>query len=243
MTTLAAVAEITQRNAEFSPDILAYMIGLFLALLFGAALGRGINGEKLRFTPPRSLLWGGCAILAVYALTPLVVSFLIKHLFTEGDLTRHGQFGDLFGSVNALFSCMAFIAVLVSLHLQQINQNKTLQIAAVSGALSSLPARIESERTAIAHFAECLELEIGDTLSNAYYATGALNQFKRLQTMVKQEIKEAEQNNGQVPPELAQKMATVECLIVSATRLRDDLKRQDLFLGQLAQVIVDDSTD
>jgi len=59
--------------------------------------------------------------LAIYALIVLVIQlsigFIIYLIFNKWD-TR-GQFGDMFGFVNALFSGLAFTAVILTLYYQQ----------------------------------------------------------------------------------------------------------------------------
>jgi hypothetical protein len=88
--------------------------------------------------------------------------FSIANLFDEVE--SRGQFGDMFGAVNALFSGLAFAAIVITLHLQRIDlqvqredfdtSQRTLQAAteahkaqvqlsATSSLLANLPAMIE----------------------------------------------------------------------------------------------------
>lgn len=69
----------------------------------------------------------GCVICAVW-----VASFVLIYLFID-DWDVRGQFGDLFGSVNALFSGLAFAGLVITiiqqrhdlqLQRQAINQSK-----------------------------------------------------------------------------------------------------------------------
>ncbi len=64
-------------------------------------------------------------ILVVYLL------FFIGIYFSFDNWENRGQFGDLFGSVNGLFSAFAFAGLIVSLLIQNNdlqNQNKTLNL-------------------------------------------------------------------------------------------------------------------
>ncbi len=64
----------------------------------------------------RPMLWIGigAGILTVWALTPVVMSFILDH----DDISKLGQAGDLFGSINALFSGLALAGVIVAILLQ-----------------------------------------------------------------------------------------------------------------------------
>jgi hypothetical protein len=55
----------------------------------------------------------GLIIVAIWIFTPFVVH---KHF---EDWGKSGQFGDVFGSVNALFSGLAFVALIYTIHLQR----------------------------------------------------------------------------------------------------------------------------
>lgn len=63
---------------------------------------------------------GGFIALAVFILwlsTPSIISWLIP---TAEDISAaRGQFGDLYGSINALFSGWAFVGVIVAILLQK----------------------------------------------------------------------------------------------------------------------------
>lgn len=52
-------------------------------------------------------------VIALWVATPFVVSLL----YVDSD--KRGQFGDLFGSINALFSGLAFVGVIVAILLQK----------------------------------------------------------------------------------------------------------------------------
>jgi hypothetical protein len=52
-------------------------------------------------------------VLIVWVVAPVLLAFCLP------DMASRGQFGDLFGSVNALFSGLAFSGLFWSLHLQR----------------------------------------------------------------------------------------------------------------------------
>lgn len=62
---------------------------------------------------PRKLLLLLVAVVLVWLAAPIVLSYAIP------ELSARGQFGDLFGSVNALFSGLAFAGIVWSLWVQQ----------------------------------------------------------------------------------------------------------------------------
>lgn len=53
------------------------------------------------------------AVVCLWALTPVVIAFFYP------NLAERGQVGDLFGSVNSLFSGLAFTGVIITLFLQR----------------------------------------------------------------------------------------------------------------------------
>jgi hypothetical protein len=55
----------------------------------------------------------GVLVIVFWLATP----FLVKALYS--DMTNRGQFGDLFGSINALFSGLAFVGVIIAILLQR----------------------------------------------------------------------------------------------------------------------------
>jgi hypothetical protein len=63
----------------------------------------------------------GVAIFAIWALAPLIVWAVTPVLMTHfaPDMEKSGQFGDLFGSINALFSGLAFGGIIVAILLQR----------------------------------------------------------------------------------------------------------------------------
>jgi hypothetical protein len=74
----------------------------------------------------RSLSWiawaaiVACVIVALWMATP----FFVRQLYPE-DVATRGQFGDIFGSVNALFSGLALAGVIVAILIQRGQQNST----------------------------------------------------------------------------------------------------------------------
>jgi hypothetical protein len=75
--------------------------------------------DRPRFST-RTALCVAAGVVALWALTPFAM-----RLFVENDLGKLGQAGDLFGSVNALFSGLAFAGVIVAILLQR--EELTLQ--------------------------------------------------------------------------------------------------------------------
>jgi hypothetical protein len=77
----------------------------------------------------RSLSWiawaaiVACVIVALWMATP----FFVRQLYPE-DVATRGQFGDIFGSVNALFSGLAVAGVIVAILIQRGQQNSTARI-------------------------------------------------------------------------------------------------------------------
>lgn len=57
-------------------------------------------------------------VVLLWLLTPIVTSKIVAGLDADAMATR-GQFGDLFGSINALFSGLAFAGVVVAIWLQR----------------------------------------------------------------------------------------------------------------------------
>lgn len=61
------------------------------------------------------LMWAIGFVLFVMMLSVFVVIKLI------GDLEQRGQFGDLFGVVNALFSGLAFVGLIITIRQQHLD--------------------------------------------------------------------------------------------------------------------------
>jgi hypothetical protein len=70
----------------------------------------GMPARKLSLVAVVSIFIG---VVVLWALTPVVIS----HVYP--DLAHRGQAGDLFGSINALFSGLAFAGVIVAILLQR----------------------------------------------------------------------------------------------------------------------------
>lgn len=79
------------------------------------------NGENMANDDPKITHWpliigasiGLVFIVSMVAFTPLIVSHLI--MITSD---KHGQFGDMFGMTNAIFSGLAFLGVICAIILQ-----------------------------------------------------------------------------------------------------------------------------
>ncbi|MGY3650384.1 nucleoid DNA-binding protein [Bradyrhizobium sp. LM3.2] len=62
----------------------------------------------------KAIIWTLLAVAALWAATPIVIGLLPLK-----DWAERGQVGDLFGSVNALFSGLAFTGVIFAILLQR----------------------------------------------------------------------------------------------------------------------------
>ena len=72
-----------------------------------------MDEQKKDESIPSWFWWTGTAIIVLW-IVALVVPYLLFR-----DWPKQGEFGDTFGSVNALFSGFAFLGVLLALHLQR----------------------------------------------------------------------------------------------------------------------------
>ena len=79
--------------------------------LLESADGSGTKSRSAKI--PRFVYVFAAIIFGVWAMTPIVISCLIP------DAADRGTFGDLFGSINALFSGWAFLGVIVAIILQR----------------------------------------------------------------------------------------------------------------------------
>lgn len=233
------------KMAEFAPSPSAYIVLVIIALLFGAALGRGMNGERIRFRPARSPLWiGGALVFAFYLATPFLVSILNRHLFTDGDLQRFGQIGDLFGIVNALFSCLAFNGVLISLHISRSGQEETMRMAARTAAIEVLSVQINDERSAVRQFALQLQGDQFDgTFSNAHLVPGMITVFEEAHTISTGNRAVLLEAHGIGSPEyedMNRRVVVLNLILISARRLRDDLLRRDMLVRELVPMLLPD---
>jgi hypothetical protein len=101
------------------------------------------------------------AMLVLWALTPIVIPLLYP------DMIQRGQVGELFGSIDALFSGLAFAGVIVALFLQQ--EELKLQRHEITAN------RVELARTAKA------QEESRDALRTTVYAQVYTTAFNLLQ--------------------------------------------------------------
>jgi hypothetical protein len=75
-------------------------------------------------TPKWRVIFG--VAFVIITLAWLATPFIIKSLYPT--LSERGQFGDLFGSVNALFSGLAFAGVLIAILQQHEEFNRQIQL-------------------------------------------------------------------------------------------------------------------
>jgi hypothetical protein len=62
----------------------------------------------------KTILWTLAGVVLLWGLTPIITYFLPLK-----DMSERGQAGDLFGSINALFSGLAFAGVIFAILLQR----------------------------------------------------------------------------------------------------------------------------
>src|SRR5215510_12732323 len=79
------------------------------------------NGQNMQSSkePKRNNYFGPIIALVLFlvvvfwAATPFLVAYFYP------DMDKRGQFGDLFGVINALFSGLAFAGIIAAIHLQR----------------------------------------------------------------------------------------------------------------------------
>lgn len=108
-------------------------------------------------------IWAGCVICGVW-LTSFVVIYLC---IDEWDV--RGQFGDLFGSVNALFSGLAFAGLVITI----IQQRHDLQLQRQAINQSKKDVNQQNETMKIERFENTFfkMLEVQQSIVNDLYAT------------------------------------------------------------------------
>ncbi len=70
---------------------------------------------KLRILSVQKLVWFGVAVLLVWVAVPGIIWWILD----GWSWSERGQFGDMFGTVNALFAGLAFAGLLWALMLQR----------------------------------------------------------------------------------------------------------------------------
>lgn len=105
----------------------------------------------------------GCAICAVW-----LASFVLIYLFID-DWDVRGQFGDLFGSVNALFSGLAFAGLVITI----IQQRHDLQLQRQANDQSKKELNQQNETMKKERFENTFfkMLEVQQSIVNDLYAT------------------------------------------------------------------------
>lgn len=142
------------------------------------------------------LLWGACLSLAF-------VSF--------DTWAERGQFGDLFGAVNALFSGLAFAAFLYALHLQrqELGLQRTelrMQREEMTKSREELSKQVKTQqaqlRTAIAQLkvaaqeAEVEALKMEAEMHPAYLRNDQVAQIRSVATTIESIAAELESSSG-----------------------------------------------
>ena len=109
-------------------------------------------------------------IVALVALVMLVIWFAVPEflLSRHGKVANAGEFGDVYGSINALYSGLAFAALIATVVLQrrELHQNtaelknsaealaRQVQLMSLSARLQALPMLIEQEKALISQLGE-----------------------------------------------------------------------------------------
>jgi len=97
------------------------------------------------------------AVVGLWLVTPVLLVLVLS------DWTKRGTFGDLFGSVNALFSGLALLGIIATILLQQKELSlstrelrnsakalrKQVELAADTARLQVLPSLIQTQKTRI----------------------------------------------------------------------------------------------
>ena len=91
-----------------------------------------------------NLIWiGGASVLAIWLITGFGSA-----KFFDGDWSKSGEFGDTFGSVNALFSGFAFLGLIIAILMQREEiklQGKQIELqkAEMRGSKEALQRQVE----------------------------------------------------------------------------------------------------
>lgn len=87
-------------------------------------------------------LWGTLSIFLIWSLSAI----LILNVLPENE--AHGTFGDLFGAINALFSGLAFLGVIIAILLQKEEleeQRKEIRQSRIAQDKSAVALKEQSE--------------------------------------------------------------------------------------------------
>ena len=133
-----------------------------------------------------------CLVLGSWAATP----FVVERLFPN-EATRQGTFGDLYGSINSLFSGLALLGVIAAIMLQQKELSlstrelknsaralqKQVELSADASRLQVLPELIRAQKSRI-------ETIVGDNFAEFEFSEKALkgkieNNKNRIRTLQK----------------------------------------------------------
>ena len=127
-------------------------------------------------------LWGALLVFLTWGFSAIA----ILKIFPTTD--EHGTFGDLFGAINALFSGLAFLGVIIAILLQKdeleeqrkeikqsrIAQNKSAIALGKQSALSGLMAKLE----AVNHILASLDRQITRVKNSGKYdATARIDEL------------------------------------------------------------------
>jgi len=110
----------------------------------------------------RWLIGAAVAIIVLQVLYALVIIFWFNNL----DMAARGQFGDLFGAVNALFTGLAFAALIYTVILQR--NELGLQREELRLSREELRRSVEAQRGSEQALAEQVELSVITTLVDNY---------------------------------------------------------------------------
>ena len=146
--------------------------------------GEEMNDFKKKFK--RSPAWWIILILIVVVSLWLLTPFIIKGVIYS-EIDKAGQFGDMFGAINALFSGLALIGVIVAIFLQRRELDYT-RMEMVNQTTTFNRQRFQDS------FFQLLKIQTNFVQNSEEYITGGqniipFNAFKQVITDFEQERK------------------------------------------------------
>jgi hypothetical protein len=133
-------------------------------------LGEGVVTEDRSSGTHRS--WGGLGQLVAAICVAIFVVLLLQGLYGFlvfrwlGEMDTRGQFGDIFGGVNALFTGLAFAGVIYTIFLQR--KELELQREELGLTRNELHRSADAQSEQVARLEEAAELSAVSTLLSTY---------------------------------------------------------------------------
>jgi hypothetical protein len=123
---------------------------------------------------------GHLASAIALVLTILVLNLLASLMLPDGCLkSSAGNFGDLFGAANALFSGLAFVGIIGTLLLQQHDLKQTQLMMAKQNDLAAKSARLGALPSLIRSLAEHLQTRYKHPLDGFHLETAEAMQITK----------------------------------------------------------------